>query len=126
MLEQDIEPHVAQTGLMPQHMGMQQWLIQRPAVFHFDGQRVSLTKQSIEYDRHMEMQLIALIQRLGRPAHMNKDIAPYCKQNNIDMRVSKNTPALKYMVATAFTLIQYLQRLGLILVVKTLCSSSWL
>ena len=87
-LDKDIEPHVAQAGLLPQHIGMRQWLLQRPAIFDVDGQCVSLTKQSIEYDRHLETQFVALLQRLGRPAHMSKDIAAYCKKNNIDMRVS--------------------------------------
>ena len=87
-LEQDIEPHVAQAGLLPQHIGMRQWLLQRPAIFDVDGQRVSLTRQSVEYDRHLETQFVALLQRLGRPAHMSKDMVAYCKKNNIDMRVS--------------------------------------
>lgn len=87
-LDKDIEPHVAQAGLLPQHMGVRQWLLQRPAIFDVDGQRVSLTRQSIEYDRHLETQFVALLQRLGRPAHISKDIVAYCKKNNIDMRVS--------------------------------------
>lgn len=86
-LDQDIEPHLAQVGLLPQHMGMRQWLLQRPAIFDVDGQRVSLTKQSIEYDRHLETQYVAFLQRLGRPAHISKDVVAYCKKNNIDMRV---------------------------------------
>lgn len=85
-LDKDIEPHVAQVGLMPQSVGMRQWLLQRPAVFDVDGQHVSLTRQSIEYDRHLETQFVALLQRLGRPAHVSKDIVAYCKKNNIDMR----------------------------------------
>ncbi|KAL3150273.1 hypothetical protein ABBQ32_000123 [Trebouxia sp. C0010 RCD-2024] len=85
-LDQDIEPHLAQVGLLPQHMGMRQWLLQRPAIFDVDGQRVSLTKQSIEYDRHLETQYVAFLQRLGRPAHISKDVVAYCKKNNIDMR----------------------------------------
>lgn len=87
-LDKDIEPHVAEVGLLPQHMGMRQWLLQRPAIFDVDGQRVSLTRQSIEYDRHLETQFVALLQRLGRPAHLSKDVVAYCKKNNIDMRVS--------------------------------------
>ncbi len=76
----DLEPHVAQIGLMPPNMGMRQWLSQRPAVFELDGQSVALTRQSIEYDRHLETQFVAFLQRLGRPAHLGKDIGSYCKE----------------------------------------------
>lgn len=86
-LDKDIEPHVAQIGLMPPNMGMRQWLSQRPAVFELDGQSVALTRQSIEYDRHLETQFVAFLQRLGRPAHLGKDIGSYCKKHNIEMRV---------------------------------------
>lgn len=87
-LDKDIEPHVAQIGLMPPNLGMRQWLLQRPAVFELDGQSVSLTRQSMEYDRHLETQFVAFLQRLGRPAHLGKDVGSYCKKHNIEMRVS--------------------------------------
>lgn len=102
-LDTDIEPHVAQAGLLPQHMGMRQWLLQRPAIFDVDGQRVSLTRQSIEYDRHLETQFVALLQRLGRPAHMSKDIVTYCRKNNIDMRVSSLTHHMTLHAMYAYT-----------------------
>ncbi len=91
-LDKDIEPHVAQIALLPANMGMRQWLLQRPAVFDLDGQTVSLTRQSIEYDRHLETQFVAFLQRLGRPAHIGKDIGSYCKKHNIEMRVSVKAP----------------------------------
>ena len=89
ILEPDLQSHVAQLGLTPQTVGIRDWLLQRPAVFDVNGQRVSLTKHSIEHDRYLETQFVALLQRLGRPAHMSKDIVAYCKKDNIDMRVSR-------------------------------------
>ena len=105
-LDKDIEPHATQAGLLPQHVGMRQWLLQRPAIFDVDGQRVSLTRQSIEYDRHLETQFVALLQRLGRPAHMSKDIVAYCKKNNIDMRVSLPLHHLMFPACTSSIAIQ--------------------
>lgn len=88
-LDRALEDHVRQSGLMPQAMSLRSWLTERPAVFAVDGHYVSLTQQSIEHDKHLEAQFVAFLQQLARPAGIAKDIGPFCKKSNIEMRVSK-------------------------------------
>lgn len=87
-LDKALDDHVRQSGLMPQNMALRSWLMQRPAIFEVDGHHVNLTQQSIEHERHLEAQFVSFLQHLGRPAHVSKDIAPFCKKHNIEMRVS--------------------------------------
>ena len=98
-LDKALEDHVRQSGLMPQTMPLRSWLTQRSAVFEVDGHYVSLTQQSIEHDRHLEAQFVSFIQQLTRPAHIQKDIAPFCKKHNIEMRVSNHSTAAPHDAA---------------------------
>lgn len=86
-LDRALDTHVRQAGLVPKAVSLRQWLMHRPAVFEVKGQMVSLTQQSVEYDRHLEAQFISFLQQIARPAHLSKDIGQYCKKHNIEMRV---------------------------------------
>lgn len=86
-LDKALDDHVRQTGLTPQNMALRSWLLQRPAIFEVEGQHVNLTQQSIEHERQLEAQFVTFLQHLGRPANITKDIAPFCKKHNIEMRV---------------------------------------
>ena len=86
--EKDIQPRIAHLGLAPAEVPLQEWLQQKSAVFDIDGDLVSLTKESLQYDQHLESQFVTLLQRIGRPAHLGKDVASYCRKHNIDIQVS--------------------------------------